>query len=84
MSELTKREQIALQILNGIVSADWKFEIPEGRTWDEISSLRAFDLADTFIGVSEGKVIRHTFDPTKFSKDLPGIVDDKNDIWVKE
>ena len=84
MSELNKREQIALQILNGIVSADWKFEIPQNKTWDEMASLRAFDLADVFLDVSEGKIVKEKFDPTKFSKDLPGMVNDKNDIWVKK
>ena len=40
------RLQVAAQILAGMCAGDWKFEIPEGQTWDDVAIARAIDLAD--------------------------------------
>jgi hypothetical protein len=57
MNDLTKREQIALQILNGACAGDWKFDVPTGMKWDDIAIIRAFELADKFLEVAEGAVV---------------------------
>ena len=44
-----KRLEIAAQILTGMCAGDWKFEIPEGQTWDDVAIPRAFELADKMI-----------------------------------
>ena len=58
MDDLTKREYVALQILNGACSGDWKFDLPNGISWGTAASLRAFELADDFLKVSEGKKVK--------------------------
>jgi len=42
------RLQVAAQILAGMCAGDWKFDIPEGSTWDDvaIAIARALELAD--------------------------------------
>jgi hypothetical protein len=40
------RLQVAAQILAGICAGDWKLDIPEGQTWDDVATARAFELAD--------------------------------------
>lgn len=43
------RLEIATQILAGIVSADWKFDVPPGMKWDDCAMTRAYELADKLI-----------------------------------
>ena len=57
MNDLTKREQVALQILNGACAGDWKFDVPTGMKWDDIAVIRSFELADAFLKISEGAVL---------------------------
>ena len=52
-----KREEIALQILNGACAGDWKFDVPTGMKWDVVAALRAFQIADAFLDVAEGRVV---------------------------
>ena len=40
------RLQVAAQILAGICAGDWKLDVPEGSTWDDVAIARAIDLAD--------------------------------------
>ena len=42
------RLEIAAQILQGICSGDWKFDIKD-KTWDEVAVERALELADKLI-----------------------------------
>jgi hypothetical protein len=46
---ITKKEKMALILLNGMISADWNLPIPEGYTWDDIAIDRAFLIADKII-----------------------------------
>jgi hypothetical protein len=57
MNDMTKREHIALQILNGACAGDWKFDVPTGMKWDDIAVIRSFELADAFLRVVEGGVV---------------------------
>ena len=57
MNDISKREYIALQILNGACAGDWKLDVPTGMKWETLASLRAFEIADAFIEVAEGRVI---------------------------
>ena len=47
------RLQVAAQILAGMCAGDWKFEIPEGSTWDDVAIARAFELADKMLRESK-------------------------------
>ena len=40
------RLQRATQIMQGMCAGDWKMEIPEGKTWDDVAIARAFEIAD--------------------------------------
>jgi hypothetical protein len=40
------RLQVAAQILAGMCAGDWKLDIPEGQTWDDVAIARAFELTD--------------------------------------
>ena len=46
---MNERLAIATQILNGICSADWKFDLPQGMKWDDVAVIRAYELADKLI-----------------------------------
>lgn len=48
-NELTKRELIALQILNGSCAGDWKFELAKNVKWEDVAVSRAFEIADAFL-----------------------------------
>ena len=56
---LSKREIIALSILNGEIAADWQFalngndQVPLTDQWDQFAVERAFNLADRFISESQ-------------------------------
>ena len=40
------RLQRATEIMQGMCAGDWKMEIPEGKTWDDVAIARAFEIAD--------------------------------------
>jgi len=40
------RLEIATTILGNICAGDWRFDIPEGITWDDIAVKRALELTD--------------------------------------
>lgn len=46
---ITKRERMAMIVLNGMISADWNLPIPEGMAWDEVAVDRAYDIVDLLI-----------------------------------
>lgn len=46
---VTKRERMAMVVLNGIISADWNMPIPEGMSWDDVATDRAYDIVDLLI-----------------------------------
>lgn len=43
------RDWFAVQILGGICAGDWRMDIPEGKTWDDVAVKRAYGLADAMI-----------------------------------
>lgn len=47
------RDEIATAVLRSMIIADWKFEIPEGKTWDEMAAARAYNLADKMLAERE-------------------------------
>jgi hypothetical protein len=47
------RLQIATQIFAGMCAGDWKLDVPEGETWDDVAIPRAFELADKMLRESK-------------------------------
>lgn len=47
------RDEFASRIMAGICAGDWKFEIPEGKTWDQMATKRAYEIADAMLQESE-------------------------------
>lgn len=52
MNNIKLRDYIATQVLFGIVSADWKFDVKD-KIWDEQAVKRAYELADKMITESK-------------------------------
>ena len=48
MNNIDLRDYVATQVLQGIVAADWKFDIKD-KTWDEQAVKRAYELADKML-----------------------------------
>ena len=48
MNNIELRDYVATQVLQGIVAADWKFDIKD-KTWDEQAVKRAYELADKML-----------------------------------
>ena len=48
MNNIDLRDHVATQVLQGIVAADWKFDIKD-KTWDEQAVKRAYELADKML-----------------------------------
>lgn len=42
------RDEFAIKIMAGMCAGDWKFDTSE-RTWDEVASKRAYEIADAMI-----------------------------------
>jgi hypothetical protein len=47
------RDEFAAKIMAGICAGDWKFNIPEGKTWDEVAAKRSYEIADAMIKTAE-------------------------------
>jgi len=43
------RDEFAARIMAGICAGDWKFDVPEGKTWDQTAVKRAYQIADAMI-----------------------------------
>ena len=43
------RDEFAVRIMAGICAGDWRFDIPEGKTWDDVAVARAYELADALM-----------------------------------
>ena len=48
-NQLFLRDEFARLILCGICSGDWKFDVSEGKTWDQMAARRAYELADAMM-----------------------------------
>ena len=49
---MTLRDEFAARIMAGICSGDWKFDTSV-KSWDEVASKRAYEIADAMIKESE-------------------------------
>jgi hypothetical protein len=58
MNNIDLRDYVATQVLQGIVSADWKFDIKD-KTWDEQAVKRAYELADKMLSEREITNVQH-------------------------
>ena len=43
------RDYFAAKIMSGMCSADWKFDLSEGKIWDQIAAQRAYEIADAML-----------------------------------
>ena len=43
------RDAFAIKIMAGICAGDWKLDLPEGKTWDQVAVARAYQIADAMI-----------------------------------
>ena len=58
MNNIDLRDYVATQVLQGIVAADWKFDIKD-KTWDELAVKRAYELADKMLAEREITNVQH-------------------------
>jgi hypothetical protein len=49
MNSLDMRDQFAMQVMGGICAGDWKLDLKEGGTWDEVATKRAYEIADAMM-----------------------------------
>jgi len=47
------RDEFAARIMAGICAGDWKFDLSNGKTWDEMAAKRAYEIADAMRKESE-------------------------------
>jgi hypothetical protein len=43
------RDELAKGALEAMIIADWKFELVEGKSWDDLAAARAYSLADIML-----------------------------------
>lgn len=43
------RDEFAARVMAGICAGDWKFDLSNGKTWDEMAAKRAYEIADAMI-----------------------------------
>jgi hypothetical protein len=53
MEDITPRDYFAAQIMSGVCGGDWKFEVPEGKNWDQMAATRVYQLADAMMKARE-------------------------------
>jgi hypothetical protein len=46
---MNDRDYFAATIMSGICAGDWKLNIEEGSTWDEVAAKRCYEIADAMI-----------------------------------
>jgi hypothetical protein len=49
MEDITPRDYFAAQIMSGVCVGDWKFEVHEGKNWDDMAAKRVYQLADAMM-----------------------------------
>ena len=47
------RDGFAIQIMAGMCAGDWKFDLSDGKKWDEAASKRAYEIADAMLAERE-------------------------------
>lgn len=48
-SKTASRNKLAGNIIIGICAGDWKFDLSNGKTWDEMAAKRAYEIADAML-----------------------------------
>jgi hypothetical protein len=43
------RDEIAKKVIVGICAGDWKLDLSDGKTWDEVAAKRAYEIADAML-----------------------------------
>ena len=43
------RDEFATRVMAGICAGDWKFDLSNGKTWDEVAVTRAYEIADAMM-----------------------------------
>ena len=43
------RDEFAARVIAGICAGDWKLDLSNGKTWDEMAVKRAYEIADAMI-----------------------------------
>jgi hypothetical protein len=43
------RDYFAAKVMSGMCSGDWKFDLSNGKSWDEVAAKRAYELADAML-----------------------------------
>jgi hypothetical protein len=43
------RDELAKGALEAMIIADWKFELVEGKSWDDLAAARSYSLADIML-----------------------------------
>ena len=47
--KLKLRDEFAARVMAGICAGDWKLDLSNGKTWDEMAVKRAYEIADAMI-----------------------------------
>jgi hypothetical protein len=47
--DMNLRDEFASRVLAGMCAGDWKLDLSDGKTWDEMASKRAYEIADAMI-----------------------------------
>lgn len=48
-NDMNLRDEFASRVLAGMCAGDWKLDLTNGKTWDEMASKRAYEIADAMI-----------------------------------
>jgi hypothetical protein len=48
-AKTARRDRLAGNIIIGICAGDWKFDLSDGKTWDEVAVARAYEIADAML-----------------------------------
>lgn len=47
------RDEFAARIMAGICAGDWKLDLSDGKTWDQVAVKRAYEIADAMLNERE-------------------------------
>jgi hypothetical protein len=50
---MNNRDEFAKSIIQGICAGDWKLDLSTGKSWDEVASKRAYEIADAMLAERE-------------------------------
>ena len=53
MDDINPRDYFAAQIMCGICGGDWKFDLSNGKTWDQVAAMRVYEIADAMMKARE-------------------------------